>query len=122
MVLLGVEGNGQRELVEVIMGLLSYDDGEVLIKGQSNKGLTVTKIRDIGVGYIPEDRHHRAVVLLMTVLENAVLGLVRKAGYSKMLKLFKKNIKKQTQASVAEYDIRLGSIDQAIYNLSGGNQ
>ncbi|GAV23777.1 ABC transporter ATP-binding protein [Carboxydothermus pertinax] len=118
----GVEGNGQRELVEAIMGLLPYDGGEILIKGKSNKGLDTKAIREIGVGYIPEDRHHRGLVLPMTVWENMVLGLERNKAYSTWWKLFRDKIKALTNQKVEEYDIRLGSIELAIRNLSGGNQ
>jgi len=118
----GVEGNGQRELVEAIMGLLPYDGGEILIKGKSNKGLDTKAIREIGVGYIPEDRHQRGLVLPMTVWENMVLGLERKKEYSRWWKLFRDKIKSLTSKKVEEFDIRLGSIELAIRNLSGGNQ
>ncbi|GAV25075.1 ABC transporter ATP-binding protein [Carboxydothermus islandicus] len=118
----GVEGNGQRELVEAIMGLLPYDGGEILIKGKSNKGLDTRAIRETGVGYIPEDRHQRGLVLPMTVWENMVLGLERKPEYSRWWKLFRDKIKSLTSKKVEEFDIRLGSIELAIRNLSGGNQ
>lgn len=118
----GVEGNGQRELVETIMGLTPYDEGSILIKGQETKGKGVQEVRKIGVGYIPEDRHHRAVVLPMTVWENAVLGMEGDEGYGVWWKLDIEAIKEFTKRKIAEFDIRLGTIESAIRNLSGGNQ
>lgn len=118
----GVEGNGQRELVEVIMGLTRYQDGQVSVNGQDNQGRSVAAIRNSGVGYIPEDRHHRAVVLPMTVWENAVLGMQRSARYAKWWKLDIAAIKEYTRQKIEQFDIRLGSIELAIRNLSGGNQ
>ena len=118
----GVEGNGQRELVEVIMGLTPYDEGHIFIKNQNNKGRSVGAVREMGVGFIPEDRHHRGVVLPMTVWENAVLGMERDASYGSWWKLDINRIKEFTKRKIAEFDIRLGTIDLAIRNLSGGNQ
>jgi ABC-type uncharacterized transport system ATPase subunit len=118
----GVEGNGQRELVEAIMGLAPYDEGQIFIKNQDNKGRSVRAVREMGVGFIPEDRHHRGVVLPMTVWENAVLGMERDASYSSWWKLDIDGIKEFTKRKIAEFDIRLGTIDLAIRNLSGGNQ
>jgi len=118
----GVEGNGQRELVEAVMGLTAYHEGSILIKGQETKGKCVRDVRKIGVGYIPEDRHHRAVVLPMTVWENAVLGMEGDTGYGLWWKLDIEAIKEFTKRKIAEFDIRLGTIDSAIRNLSGGNQ
>lgn len=117
----GVEGNGQRELVEAIMGLTSYE-GSIVIKGQETKGKGVGDIRKIGVGYIPEDRHQRAVVLPMTVWENTVLGMENDKQYGVWWKLNIEAIKAFTKNKIAEFDIRLGTIESAIRNLSGGNQ
>lgn len=118
----GVEGNGQRELVEAIVGLTSYDEGNILIKNQDNKAHSVGEIREMGVGFIPEDRHHRGVVLPMTVWENAVLGMEGNAAYSSWWKLDIEAIKEFTERKIREFDIRLGTIELAIRNLSGGNQ
>jgi simple sugar transport system ATP-binding protein len=118
----GVEGNGQRELVEAVMGLLSFDAGEIKVNGKNIKGMDVKEIRKIGVGYIPEDRHHRAVVLPMTVWENAVLGLEQDPKFSTSWRLNLSAIKEYTRQKIKEFDIRLGSYELALRNLSGGNQ
>ena len=118
----GVEGNGQRELVEAVMGLTSYDTGCILLKGLDIKGKSVRDIRKIGIGYIPEDRHYRGVILAMTVWENAVLGMEEDSRYGSWWKLDIEAIKEFTRNKVAEFDIRLGKINAAIRNLSGGNQ
>ena len=118
----GVEGNGQRELVEAIMGLTRCQTGEILIKGENVNGKSVKQIRKTGVGYIPEDRHHRAVVLPMTVWENAVLGLHREPSSGSSWRLDIAAIKAFTARKIKEFDIRLSSYDLAIRNLSGGNQ
>src|SRR5918992_5007785 len=70
----GVEGNGQRELAEALMGLRPPSAGRILIDGRDVAGLSVAEIRDRSVAYIPEDRHDRGLVLDMTLWENTVLG------------------------------------------------
>lgn len=118
----GVDGNGQRELVESIMGLIPYDEGNILLKGQDIKGKSVREVRRIGVGYIPEDRHKRGVILPMTVWENAILGMENDDCYGSWWKLNIEAIQEFTRRKITEFDIRLGKIDSAIRNLSGGNQ
>ena len=70
----GVEGNGQRELAETLIGLRSPASGTIELEGRSIAGRSVEEIRNSGVGYIPEDRHDQGLVLTMTLWENAVLG------------------------------------------------
>jgi general nucleoside transport system ATP-binding protein len=118
----GVEGNGQRELVEALMGLIPVAGGEIRIRGREIKGRNVRSIRDIGVGYIPEDRHSRGLVLEMSVWENLVLGRADRGQFGTWWRLAIKTIKEYTQTMVQEFDVRLGSIDLAIRSLSGGNQ
>lgn len=117
----GVEGNGQKELVEAIMGLASYT-GDIRIKDKPLRGLSTAAIRDLGVAYIPEDRHSRGVVLPFSVRENMVLGLVRKPEFSSRCRLRLAAIKQFVSAKTQEYDIRLSSDEVAVRTLSGGNQ
>ncbi|HWR38972.1 MAG TPA: ABC transporter ATP-binding protein [Patescibacteria group bacterium] len=118
----GVEGNGQRELVETIMGLMPYDSGDIKIQGRSNRGRSVRDIRAGGVAYIPDDRQQRGLSLAMTVWENAVLGLVRSDRYSRWWKLCTDRIRDFAARKVREFDIRLSSVELPIRSLSGGNQ
>jgi len=118
----GIEGNGQSELIEAIVGLRKISAGQVFIQGQLINEKSVREIRDLGVGYIPEDRHHRGLVLPMTVWENAVLGLHRLADFSRPSRLLFRNIFAHTERLVREFDIRLSSVDLPVRNLSGGNQ
>ena len=70
----GVEGNGQRELAEALIGLRPPASGRILLEGNDVVGLPVAEIRNRGVAYVPEDRHEQGLVLDMTLWENAVLG------------------------------------------------
>ena len=67
----GVEGNGQRELAESLIGLRTPASGTIELEGSSIAGRRVFDIRNAGVGYIPEDRHEQGLVLNMTLWENA---------------------------------------------------
>ena len=70
----GVEGNGQRELAEALIGLRPPAAGSITLAGQDIAGWSVAEIRNAGVAYIPEDRQEQGLVLNMTLWENAVLG------------------------------------------------
>ena len=70
----GVEGNGQRELAEALIGLRPAGGGHVWLEGNEITGRSVEDIRNAGVAYIPEDRQDQGLVLEMTLWENTVLG------------------------------------------------
>lgn len=118
----GVEGNGQKELAEAIIGLRDVSDGDIKVLGKSIKDFSIRERRDLGVAFIPEDRHKQGLILPMKVWENAVLGLHRKKEFCKAPSLNVRKAEKFTQDMVKEYKVSLSSINQAIEGLSGGNQ
>jgi simple sugar transport system ATP-binding protein len=119
----GVEGNGQRELAEALIGLRPPDAGRVLVDGRDVAGLTVAAIRDRGVAYIPEDRHDRGLVLDMTVWENSVLGRQSRPGIVGRLGiLLIRKIKELATRLIKAFDVRARSIQVPAATLSGGNQ
>ncbi|ADL07361.1 ABC transporter ATP-binding protein [Thermosediminibacter oceani] len=118
----GIEGNGQKELAEAIIGLRRASAGQVTICGRTATGLSIREIRDLGVAFIPEDRHRQGLVLSMKVWENMILGYHRKKEFSKKPSLNLKAVREFTEKRAKEYSVRLSSIDQPIEGLSGGNQ
>jgi general nucleoside transport system ATP-binding protein len=119
----GVEGNGQRELAETLIGLRSPASGRIEVEGESIAGKTVREIRNIGVGYIPEDRHGQGLVLSMTLWENAVLGRQDDVEFSNRIGvLFIKKIKALAARLVELFDVRARGVDVSASTLSGGNQ
>jgi general nucleoside transport system ATP-binding protein len=119
----GVEGNGQRELAETLIGLREPESGTVVLEGRGITGLRVAEIRNIGVGYIPEDRHEQGLVLDMTLWENSVLGMQDDREFSGGLGvLLIRKIKALASRLIKLFDIRTRSIDVAASTLSGGNQ
>ncbi|HEY7477213.1 MAG TPA: ABC transporter ATP-binding protein [Actinomycetota bacterium] len=119
----GVEGNGQRELAEALIGLRQPEGGTIELEGTDIGGRSVEDIRNAGVAYIPEDRHEQGLVLDMTLWENVVLGRHDDAEFSGSGGvLFIKKIKELASRLVKLFDVRTRSIDVYASTLSGGNQ
>ncbi len=119
----GVEGNGQRELAETLIGLRAPESGTIELEGAAISGRAVFDIRNAGVGYIPEDRHEQGLVLNMSLWENAVLGRQDDDEFSGALGvLFVKKIKDLATRLIELFDIRARSADVTASTLSGGNQ
>jgi ABC-type uncharacterized transport system ATPase subunit len=119
----GVEGNGQRELAETLIGLRTPASGTIEIGGASIAGRSVEEIRNIGVGYIPEDRHEQGLVLNMTVWENAALGRQDDDEFSNRFGvLFIRKIKALAAKLIELFDVRALGVDVTASTLSGGNQ
>ncbi|MFH8887382.1 ABC transporter ATP-binding protein [Streptomyces sp. NPDC017949] len=118
----GVEGNGQTELIESLMGMSAADSGVITLDGRDITKETVRKRRVGGIGYIPEDRHRHGLLLESPLWENRILGHVTEAPNSKNGILDPKAARKDTERIVREYDVRTPGIDVTASSLSGGNQ
>jgi simple sugar transport system ATP-binding protein len=117
----GVEGNGQRELVEVLNGLRRATAGEIILDGRPLGGQSPRQIRDLSVAHIPEDRHGRGLLLDFTLWENAVLGLQHRPRFSRGW-LRTGAMRRHARHLVESFDIRTPSIGIRARQLSGGNQ
>lgn len=120
--LAGVEGNGQTELIEALMGMVSPDGGTITLDGKDISALPTRKRREGGIGYIPEDRHRHGLLLDAPLWENRILGHVTEKPNSKGGILDPKAARKDTERIVREYDVRTPGIDVTAASLSGGNQ
>ncbi len=119
----GVEGNGQKELAEALIGLRKPAAGTIRLAGTDIMGWSVAEIRNAGVAYIPEDRHEQGLVLDMTVWENAVLGREDDPPFTSRIGiLFIQKIKEMASRLVKLFDVRTRSINVKASTLSGGNQ
>ena len=116
----GVDGNGQRELAEAIMGLRHNESGTISILGTDPKGTKA--VRQRGVGYIPEDRQTTGVIASFSVTENLLLNVTHLERTAHWNILNQKRKRNTTEQLIADYDIRppIGGIPAAA--LSGGNQ
>ncbi|MCK4831984.1 MAG: ABC transporter ATP-binding protein [Anaerolineales bacterium] len=118
----GVQGNGQRELVEALTGLRSVDGGEVSVLGQDVTHASPRQITEMGVAYIPEDRQKHGLVLSYPVADNLVLNTYYRPPFAKRMVLNEPEIERHGRALVQEFDIRTPSVYTTSSSLSGGNQ
>ncbi|MFF3944295.1 ABC transporter ATP-binding protein [Streptomyces sp. NPDC001902] len=118
----GVEGNGQAELVEAIMGILPPDAGRIGLDGDEITHRPTRKRREDGIGYIPEDRHRHGLLLEAPLWENRILGHVTERPNSKGGFLDPAAARRDTERIVREYDVRTPGIEVTAASLSGGNQ
>ncbi|HET6715168.1 MAG TPA: ABC transporter ATP-binding protein [Actinomycetota bacterium] len=119
----GVEGNGQKELAEAIIGVTTATSGHVFIGDDEITHAQVARIRNEGVGYIPEDRHDQGLVLDMSLWENGVLGRQDDSPFVNgwgVLMLGK--IKELAERLIRTFDVRARGINVLARTLSGGNQ
>jgi simple sugar transport system ATP-binding protein len=118
----GVEGNGQAELVDALMGIRAPATGVVRLRGKDVNRLSTRNRREAGVAFIPEDRHRQGMLLEATLWENRVLGHQTRAPNVRGPLIDRRGAKVDTQRIVREYDVRTPSIDVVAAALSGGNQ
>lgn len=118
----GVEGNGQTELIDALIGLKHADSGTVSFLGEEITGWATRKRREQGIGYIPEDRHRHGLLLEAPLWENRMLGHVTEKPNAKGVWLDIKGAQEDTRRIVEEYDVRTPGIDVTAASLSGGNQ
>ncbi|MEU1403368.1 ABC transporter ATP-binding protein [Streptomyces sp. NPDC005728] len=118
----GVEGNGQTELIDALIGTKHADSGQIVFLGEDITPWATRKRREQGVGYIPEDRHRQGLLLESPLWENRILGHVTEKPNAKGFWLNLKGAQADTRRIVEEYDVRTPGIDVTAASLSGGNQ
>ncbi|MFF3739508.1 ABC transporter ATP-binding protein [Streptomyces sp. NPDC002566] len=118
----GVEGNGQTELIDALIGTKHAHSGVIRFLGEDITPWPTRKRRESGVGYIPEDRHRQGLLLEAPLWENRILGHVTEAPNAKGFWLNPKGAQADTRRIVEEYDVRTPGIDVTAASLSGGNQ
>ena len=118
----GVEGNGQAELVEAIMGMRRIDAGTIKLLGEDITHWSTLRRREHGIGYIPEDRHRHGLLLEAPLWENRMLGHQTRRPNAKGPWIDRAGARADTERIVREYDVRTPGIDVTAASLSGGNQ
>ena len=118
----GVEGNGQGELVELLVGMRSADSGWVKLNGKNIKSLSTLRRREAGIGLIPADRHHQGLLLESPLWENAMLGYQSRVPFTRGPLVDRKGARQRTEDVVESYDVRTPGVEVKIHALSGGNQ
>lgn len=119
----GVDGNGQADLVEAVVGLRKAADGKILLNGKDMKQLSVRDRIRQGMALIPEDRHKYGLILDYTVEDNMVLKNFEREPFSRRGLLNRKAIHTYAEQIMQDFDVRAGRGTAAVArSLSGGNQ
>lgn len=117
----GVEGNGQRELVDMLFNLNIPDGGTATVNGQNILGVSQRKIRDMGVSLIPEDRMTFGIASSGTIEENLMSDRCAKKEYNNGPLFNMKNMHRDSDALIEDYTVLCKSRNQQVGMLSGGN-
>ncbi|HXJ63483.1 MAG TPA: ABC transporter ATP-binding protein [Actinomycetota bacterium] len=119
----GVEGNGQAELVELILGVRRCTGGRVELNGQDVSRLSVAKRLRSGIGHIAEDRHAAALVLDLPISDNALMGYEGQRQFNAGgLWLAPGRVRRFARTLAKRFRIRTPSVRVPAGSLSGGNQ
>jgi simple sugar transport system ATP-binding protein len=119
----GVEGNGQTELVELLVGVRPCRTGTLELDGDDITGSDVAARLRAGIAHIAEDRHAAAVAVDMPLTENCLLGYQQQAPYVRgRWRLSRPDIVALTRAIVVRQRVRTPSLQARVADLSGGNQ
>lgn len=118
----GVEGNGQSELVEILSGLRKVESGSLTVAGKDVSNADPNGFRNAGVSYIPEDRHHRGLVLDFPLWENVLLGNTEREPFVRAGVIDSRKTQSITRQLMESHDVRAPSPKTPARALSGGNQ
>jgi general nucleoside transport system ATP-binding protein len=118
----GVAGNGQDELVEAITGLRRPASGRVMLGGSDVTGKSPRDLHQLGVAFVPSDRHRLGLVLSYPVEDNLILTDYFSSRYCRGFVRDEAAIERNAAEAIAEFDIRAIGGDAPCGTLSGGNQ
>lgn len=117
----GVEGNGQRELSEIITGLMPYKTGDIFINGETIKGKSIANIRQLKTSHISEDRMTFGVVAEASIKDNLISNIYNKKEHNKLGLMNDKYMNNYAQRLVTDFLIKCDDTDDPVRMLSGGN-
>ena len=117
----GVQGNGQTELAETILGLEEADTGRLVLDGLNLLDRSVKQRLRAGLGFVPEDRSTDGVVASFTIAENLILDLYDTPPFAKGITMSPTKVIANAEERAQEFDVRLTSVHDPISTLSGGN-
>jgi simple sugar transport system ATP-binding protein len=120
--LAGVQGNGQRELVEALAGMRRPVAGSIRIGDVDTTHASPREVSELGVGHVPEDRNKHGVIGPFSVADNLVLGSYFRPPFARRLVRNDRAIRSHAIDLIERFDIRTPDEQVALDNLSGGNQ
>lgn len=118
----GVQGNGQSEFAQSIIGLSDHITGSIKLSGEELVGKTVDQCLDAGIAYVPESREYDGLISSFSIAENLILDTHDRAPYAKGILYNPETVEKVAAERVAEFDIRAQSVTDTASSLSGGNK
>ncbi|WP_144674243.1 ABC transporter ATP-binding protein [Arthrobacter sp. U41] len=118
----GVQGNGQTELTEAILGLHERAQGSILLDGEELLGRSVKDVLNAGVGFVPEDRSVDGLIGTFSIAENLILDRYDQAPFAKGISMSPAKVLENAKTRIDEFDVRTPSGSLAAGTLSGGNQ
>ena len=118
----GVEGNGQRELEDVLTGMVRPSAGEVRVDGSVARWSSPADFVKAGGSVIPSDRHRTGVALSLSVADNLMMREMDSSTYARWGLLRRAPIADYCSGLIREFDIRAANTTMAMSQLSGGNQ
>ncbi len=118
----GIEGNGQAELIDALVGTRALASGSIWFKGEDAASWDVRRRREAGLAYVPQDRQREGLVLQAPLWENAALGHQTRPPFVRGIWFDRKGARVRTEEIRREYDVRTPSIEVNAHALSGGNQ
>lgn len=118
----GVEGNGQTELVEVLFGYRKPSQGEITVLGKNLKGKKIKEIRDDAkVAYIPEDRMRQGIAATASIKENMISSFYDSKELNHKFSMNHKRMDELSNTLIDEFHVLCQSKETEIGSLSGGN-
>tara|TARA_B100001989_G_scaffold207456_1_gene156268 strand:+ start:2061 stop:3572 length:1512 start_codon:yes stop_codon:yes gene_type:complete len=119
----GVEGNGQREIVEAIIGIHNYETGTIKLENNTIDDFSIRERLNLGISFIPEDRQAQALIMDMSLTNNVILGRQSLAKYkTKLTTVNLTNAAKASESVVENFDVKTPNTGTIATALSGGNQ
>ncbi len=122
LVVAGVQGNGQTELTEAIIGLRDKVQGSITLDGVALSHASVRHTLDAGVGYVPEDRKKDGLVAEFSIAENLMLDRSFTGPFTKGLNVDFRHRDEFAERAIDEFDVRTPGSETLVGRLSGGNQ
>jgi simple sugar transport system ATP-binding protein len=118
----GVQGNGQTELAEAIVGLQEHVHGSISLDGVDITKASVREALHSGIAFVPESREEDGLISSFSIEENLILDLHDLPPYAKGPVISQSVVSQEAQKRVAEFDIRTQSAKDSASSLSGGNK
>lgn len=118
----GVEGNGQRELVEAVVGMRTCTSGRVRVAGSDVTGKLPRAVQDAGLRHVPEDRERHGVLATYSIADNLMINRSHEEPFSRRGLRRRESIEAYAQDLCERFDVRAPGIDTLAGTLSGGNK